>query len=80
MPLSISLQVFPGTFNYDVKDGEIQISPPRDLFTAANLKKFEVPWGDKVPTAFFRGTATGGGVTVETNQRLHIAQVVMILQ
>ena len=46
---------------------------PRDLFTSENLKRFEFPWADKVPTAFFRGTATGGGVTVETNQRLHVA-------
>ena len=27
--------------------------------TAANLKKFDCPWADKVNTAFFRGTATG---------------------
>ena len=39
------------------------------------MKKFEVPWGEKVPTAFFRGTATGGGVTTASNQRLHIAEV-----
>ena len=39
---------------------ELIVAPPRDLFTAANLKKFEVPWEEKVPTAFFRGTATGG--------------------
>jgi hypothetical protein len=37
------------------------------------LKKFEVPWEGKQPTAFFRGTATGGGVTTQTNQRLHLA-------
>ena len=54
---------------------ELIVAPPRDLFTAANLKKFEVPWEEKVPTAFFRGTATGGGVTVQNNQRLHVAQV-----
>lgn len=45
----------------------------RDLFTPSNLAKFERPWQDKVPTAFFRGTATGGGVTIDTNQRLHLA-------
>jgi len=37
------------------------------------MRKFECRWGDKVNTAFFRGTATGGGVTVATNQRLHLA-------
>lgn len=46
---------------------------PRDLFTAENLKKFEQPWENKVSVAFFRGTATGGGVTAETNQRLKLA-------
>lgn len=35
------------------------VSTPRDLFTAANLKKFDCAWADKVDTAFFRGTATG---------------------
>ena len=51
------------------------VAQPRDLFTAANLKNFEVPWNRKVPTVFFRGTATGGGVTTATNQRLHAAQI-----
>jgi len=35
--------VFPSTFNYDVVDGQIDLgSGPRDLFTADNLRKFEV--------------------------------------
>jgi hypothetical protein len=37
----------------------LEVPKPRDLFTAENLKKFEKPWEEKVPTAFFRGTATG---------------------
>ena len=37
----------------------MDVPKPRDLFTAENLKKFEKPWEEKVPTAFFRGTATG---------------------
>lgn len=45
----------------------------RDLFTAENFKKFAKPWEEKVNTAFFRGTATGGGTTIEKNQRLHLA-------
>jgi hypothetical protein len=56
-------------------EGKKVVKSPRDLFTAENLAKFECPWDDKVPTAFFRGTATGGGVTVETNQRLRVAQL-----
>lgn len=32
-------------------------------------------WEEKAPTAFFRGTATGGGTTIETNQRLKIAHL-----
>ncbi|KAH9196755.1 hypothetical protein AeNC1_001276 [Aphanomyces euteiches] len=49
------------------------IAPVRDLFTASNFKKFDKPWEEKVNTAFFRGTATGGGTTIKTNQRLHLA-------
>jgi hypothetical protein len=67
--------VFPPSFIHEKKGDEIIVAAPRDLFTAANLRKFKVPWEQKVPTAFFRGTATGGGVTTGTNQRLHIAQV-----
>lgn len=51
----------------------MEFAQPRDLYTAANLRKFDRPWAEKEPTAFFRGTATGGGVTIETNQRLHIS-------
>jgi len=47
---------------------------PRDLFTAKKFKEFETnSWENKVATAFFRGTATGGGVTIEQNQRLKLA-------
>ena len=40
-----------------------------------NMKKFEVnwPWESKLNVAFWRGSATGGGVTRETNQRLQLA-------
>ena len=51
------------------------MSGPRDLFVPSNLKKFNCTWEQKVSTAFFRGTATGGGTTVETNQRLKVAQL-----
>ncbi|OWZ23196.1 Tyrosine kinase [Phytophthora megakarya] len=51
------------------------IEGARDLFTANNFQKFYKPWEDKVNTAFFRGSATGGGTTIETNQRLHLAHL-----
>ncbi|CAM9228787.1 unnamed protein product [Ectocarpus fasciculatus] len=66
--------VFPKTFSHQVnKEGEVEIDEPRDLFTQENFKKFECDWADKQETAFFRGTATGGGTTRETNQRLAIS-------
>lgn len=54
------VQVFPSSFIYSLSEaGDVVASTPRDLFTAANLKKFDCAWTDKVNTAFFRGTATG---------------------
>jgi hypothetical protein len=64
--------VFPTSFRGQTNDkGEIEYSAPRDLFT----QTFYCPWEQKKPSALFRGTATGGGVTPETNQRLRIAQL-----
>lgn len=68
--------VFPHTFMHTLdKDGELELNgSPRDLFTEANFRKFERSWDDgRVATAFFRGTATGGGTTIENNQRLKVA-------
>lgn len=70
--------VFPHTFIHqkDSNGNAIFDSVPRDLFTEENFRKFERKWEDnRVATAFFRGTATGGGTTIETNQRLHIAHL-----
>ena len=51
-------------------------SNPRDLFTETNFRKFERAWDSgRVPTAFFRGTATGGGTTIHNNQRLMVAHL-----
>ena len=36
---------------------------------------FSVPWQDRIPTAVFRGSSTGCGVTLETNPRLKIAKM-----
>jgi len=70
--------VFPQTF-FHKKDerGRAKFDGnPRDLFTEANFRKFERGWDDdRVATAFFRGTATGGGTTVDNNQRLKVAQL-----
>lgn len=69
--------VFPQTFMHkkDRKTGAATFDGnPRDLFTEANFRKFERAWDDdRVATAFFRGTATGGGTTIHDNQRLCVA-------
>jgi hypothetical protein len=68
--------VFPHTFMHTVTaDGAIELNgAPRDLFTEANFRKFERGWDEgRVATAFFRGTATGGGTTIDNNQRLKVA-------
>jgi hypothetical protein len=69
--------VFPQTFIHTKDEtGTPEFGSPRDLFTEANFRKFERAWDDnRVPTAFFRGTATGGGTTIETNQRLMVAHL-----
>lgn len=71
--------VFPHSFQHgndgsNTPEGITIDGNPRDLFTEANFRKFERGWNDgRVATAFFRGTATGGGTTIETNQRLKVA-------
>jgi hypothetical protein len=63
-------EVFPRSFQYKQR-GAADLNEPRDLFTEENFRKFERGWDEgRVRTAFFRGTATGGGVTIETNQRI----------
>ena len=34
-----------------------------------------IPWKDRIPTAFFRGGATGPGTTIQNNQRLKLASL-----
>jgi hypothetical protein len=70
--------VFPNTFIHKKhEDGHITFdNPPRDLFTEDNFRKFQRDWDDnRIPTAFFRGTATGGGTTIHNNQRLKLAHL-----
>ena len=73
-------EIFPPSMHYTLDPmsaggNKPAVGNPRDLFTAANLAKFECKWEDKENTAFFRGGATGGGTTIQSNQRLHIAQL-----
>jgi len=70
--------VFAHTFMHETHaDGTIEMNGnPRDLFTESNFRKFERGWDEnRVKTAFFRGTATGGGTTANTNQRLKVASL-----
>ncbi|CAM9152456.1 unnamed protein product [Choristocarpus tenellus] len=69
-------KVFPRSFFHSVRalrGGEMVTEDPRDLFTEENFRNFDCGWEDKQETAFFRGTATGGGTSRETNQRLALA-------
>lgn len=69
-------EVFPGTFMHSKDEtGRATFSSnPRDLFTEGNFRKFERGWDEnRVATAFFRGTATGGGTNINNNQRLMVA-------
>ena len=72
-------EVYPPTFFHEKDNGSggsVKMnSDPRDLFTEANFRKFARPWEDKTATAFFRGTATGGGTTALNNQRIGIASL-----
>jgi len=40
---------------------------------AKTYPNFDTPWDDKKPTAVFRGSTTGAGVTIDTNMRLKAA-------
>jgi len=67
--------IYPPSFKreLDHKTHTLKFDSPRDLFTEENFRKFDCPWEQKKTTALFRGTATGGGVTEDTNQRLKCA-------
>lgn len=60
--------VFPDTL---MKKGK-KVRGGTDLYSEENFRKFIKPWGKKVPTAFFRGNLTGGGIDKETNQRINL--------
>jgi len=66
-------KVFPPSFIPDPRSGELR--GPRDLYLEMNFRKFHCEWSEKVDTAFFRGNATGGGTTPNTNQRMNVAKI-----
>jgi hypothetical protein len=63
----------PCSEDWEGATGRVFLRAAGDLFTPANRARFDVPWSGKVETAFFRGSATGAGVTPDTNQRLRLA-------
>lgn len=71
-------RVYPATFwHYVRRDGELVLSAePRDTYQSCP----SVPWGDRVAVAFFRGTCTGSGTQIDTNQRLHLAHLSHVWQ
>lgn len=64
---------FPVTDDWETATGEVFPPVGADARSAAKRESHFVSWEDKVNTALFRGTATGGGTTVDTNQRLRLA-------
>jgi hypothetical protein len=50
----------------------------KDCRIYPNFKEFNIKWEDKKPTAVFRGTSTGCGVTIDTNMRLKLAYLSVI--
>eukprot|EP00606_Chrysophyceae_sp_TOSAG23-5_P000339 GSChrysophyteH2.ASY1.ANO1.1208.1 assembled CDS len=57
-------EIFPPSLHYTLDPNSAGgtkpiVGNPRDLFTAANLAKFDCKWEDKANTAFFRGGNNG---------------------
>lgn len=50
-----------------------RLYPTRCENSYLNIEKDNIKWNDKIPTAIFRGKATGCGVTINTNQRLKLS-------
>lgn len=42
---------------------------------SSTVPNFNKDWSSKIPTAVFRGTATGAGITTSTNARLRVAEL-----
>ena len=65
----------PSSDDWEIATGRVFPSKAGDLYSRENRTKFNIEWKEKQATAFFRGTATGGGVLPHTNQRLKLAQL-----
>lgn len=64
-------KLYPATFMHKVVGGRIRLSG-----IARDLRGLEpLPWDRRISTAVFRGSATGRGITVRTNQRLALADM-----
>ncbi|CEP00782.1 hypothetical protein PBRA_008094 [Plasmodiophora brassicae] len=61
---------FPSVDDWELASRKVFPGDCRDLYTRVIP---DVPWNERVSTAFFRGSATGAGVTAATNQRLQAA-------
>lgn len=64
---------FPSSDDWEIATGDVFPPKGSDNYSKTKCEALQRPWEDKVNTAFFRGSATGAGVTVETNQRLKVA-------
>lgn len=62
----------PCSEDWECATGRVFLRGCSDMFTAAKRAACAVPWPEKRDVAFFRGSATGAGVTPDTNQRLHL--------
>ena len=64
--------LIPTALDWELATGKVFPRDCRDLASARNLLNYRVSWRDKIPIAFFRGSATGSGTTRETNQRINL--------
>lgn len=62
----------PCSEDWECATGRVYLRGCNDMFTPGRRAACQVPWEAKQEVAFFRGSATGAGVTPETNQRLHL--------
>lgn len=63
------------TDDWDTATGKVFLPYGDDSRSASKREQHHCPWKDKQPTALFRGSATGGGTTIDTNQRLKLAHI-----
>eukprot|EP01136_Pigoraptor_vietnamica_P028612 Opistho-1_new@86264 len=67
--------LIPSSDDWEIATGRVFPRAAGDNYSEKNRSHWNVPWEERKQTAFFRGSATGGGCTVETNPRIHIAQI-----